>query len=91
MLAAGPFADVNWPLLALGLEFPVLLALLDCFNRPIDHFANSAPDRRSWLGWLAVAVITVPVLVGYGIVIGYHFSVVRRNTPASRGWDTMPR
>ena len=79
-----PFADVPWPLVVIGLEFPVLLAILDCFNRPIDHFAQGASDRRGWLGWLVVAVVTVPVLVGYGILIGYYYAVVRRNTPASR-------
>jgi hypothetical protein len=83
MLAVGDFANVPLPLVAIGLEFPVLLALLDCFNRPADHFAQGAGDRRSWLGWLVVAVITVPVFVGYGILMGYYYSVVRRNSPAS--------
>ena len=30
-------------------------------------------------------VVTVPVLLGYGIVLGYYFAVVRRNSPASPG------
>ena len=68
----------------LGLEFPVVMALLDCFQRPPDHFLEGAEDRVAWLRWLAVAVITVPVLLGYGIVLGYYFSVVRRNSPAAR-------
>ena len=85
MIADTWWGNVPFPLVAFGLEAPVLLALLDCFNRPADHFAGGGPDRRSWLGWLAVAVLTVPILVGYGILIGYYYAVVRRNTPASRG------
>ena len=38
----------------------------------------------AWLKWLLVAVVTVPVLLGYGIVLGYYFAVVRRNSPAAR-------
>lgn len=72
-----------WPLLVLMLEFPVLTGLLDCWQRPPDHFAEGAEDRKAWLKWLAVAVVTVPVLLGYGILLGYYFAVVRRNSPAS--------
>jgi hypothetical protein len=71
------------PLLLLGLEFPVLMALLDCTQRPADHFTDGAGDKRAWVRWLIVAVITVPVLLGYGIVLGYYYSVVRRNSPAA--------
>jgi hypothetical protein len=78
-------SDVPWWLVLVGLEFPAVMALLDCWQRPADHFAGGDPDRRSWLGWLVVAVVTVPVLVGYGIVIGYYFVVVRRNSPTSPG------
>ena len=72
-----------WPLLLLMLEFPVIMAVLDCWQRPADHFAEGVEDRRAWMRWLAVAVVTVPVLLGYGIVLGYYFAVVRRNSPAS--------
>lgn len=72
------------PLLILGLEFPVIMALLDCWQRPVEHFAQGADDRRAWLRWLLVAVVTIPVLVGYGIVLGYYYAVVRRNSPHSR-------
>jgi hypothetical protein len=72
------------PLVLLGLEFPVLMALLDCWQRPADHFEGGAPDRRAWLRWLLVAVVTAPVLLGFGIVLGYYFAVVRRNSPAAR-------
>ena len=71
-------------LVIIGLEFPVVMALLDCWQRPADHFQDGAEDRVAWLRWLAVAVITVPILLGYGIVLGYYFSVVRRNSPAAR-------
>lgn len=74
----------SWPLVLLGLEFPVVLALLDCWQRPPDHFAEGAEDRRAWLRWLWVAVATVPVLLGFGILLGYYFSVVRRNAPTAR-------
>ena len=73
-----------FPLVLLGLEFPVIMALLDCWQRPPEHFLEGAEDRVAWLKWLAVAVVTVPVLLGFGIVLGYYFSVVRRNSPASR-------
>lgn len=73
-----------WPLVLLGLELPVVLALLDCWQRPADHFAEGAEDRTAWLRWLCVAVVTAPILVGFGIVLGYYFAVVRRNTPGLR-------
>lgn len=72
-----------WPLLVLMLEFPVLTALLDCWQRPADHFADGTSDRRAWLRWLTVAVVTVPILLGYGIVLGYYYAVVRRSSPSS--------
>lgn len=72
------------PLVLLGLEFPVLMALLDCWQRPPEHFQDGAEDRRAWLRWLLVAVVTVPILLGFGIVLGYYFAVVRRNSPAAR-------
>ena len=77
--------DVPWWLVVLGLEFPALMALVDCSQRPPEHFKEGAADRRSWLRWLVVGVLTVPVLVGYGIVLGYYFSVVRRNSPTAPG------
>jgi hypothetical protein len=72
------------PLLLLMLEFPVLMALLDCWQRPAEHFNEGAEDRRAWLRWLAVAIVTIPILLGYGIVLGYYFAVIRRNNPAAR-------
>jgi hypothetical protein len=72
------------PLVLLGLEFPVLMALLDCWQRPPEHFKDGAEDRTAWLRWLLVAVVTVPILLGFGIVLGYYFAVVRRNSPAAR-------
>ena len=80
-------ADLTPPLFVvlLLLEFPVVMALLDCWNRPADHFAEGEDDRRAWIRWLFVAVVTVPILLGFGIVLGYYYAVVRRNSPASRG------
>ncbi|MGH9185542.1 MAG: hypothetical protein ACRD0U_06990 [Acidimicrobiales bacterium] len=84
VLARGAWwGDIPWWLLLLGLEFPAGLALLDCLHRPDEHFLEGAADRRSWRGWLIVAIITVPILVGYLILLGYYYAVVRRNSPAS--------
>lgn len=76
--------DVPLWLVLLGLEFPVIMALLDCWNRPEEHFAGGAPDRAAWLRWLALAVVLAVVLVGYGIVLGYYYAVVRRSSAGSR-------
>jgi hypothetical protein len=73
-----------WPLVLLGLELPVVLALLDCWQRPPEHFVDGSEDRTAWLRWLWVAVATAPVLLGFGIVLGYYFSVIRRNSPSTR-------
>jgi hypothetical protein len=75
-------SDVPWPIILLGLEFPAVTALIDCWFRPPDHFAEGEADQRAWRSWLIVAILTVPVLIGYGIVIGYYFAVVRRNSPS---------
>ena len=73
---------MSWWLLLAGLEFPAVLALLDCVNRDDTHFAGGGPDRRSWIRWLVLAVLTAPILVGNGILLGYYYAVVRRNMPA---------
>ena len=78
-----PFADVPWVLVLIGLEFPAIMAMLDCWNRPADHFEGGEPDKRAWKGWLVVGILTVPLLIGYGVLIGYYFSVVRRNSPSA--------
>jgi hypothetical protein len=75
------FGDIPWPILLIGMELPAVLALVDCHGRPAEHFAGGADDRRGWLWWLVVAVLTVPILVGYLILVGYYHVVVRRNTP----------
>ena len=72
------------PLFLVLLEFPVITALLDCWQRPPEHFAGHEPDRQAWIRWLVVAVITAPILIGFGIVLGYYYAVVRRNSPTSR-------
>jgi hypothetical protein len=73
-----------WPLLLLGLEFPAILALVDCFNREPDAFKGGAADRRSWLRWLIVAVLTAWLVVGNAIILGYYHVVVRGNSMARR-------
>jgi hypothetical protein len=73
---------VRWFILIAGLELPATLALLDCVNRSADEFADGAADRGGWLRWLVVAWLTSVVGIGYGIVLGYYWAVVKRNTPA---------
>jgi hypothetical protein len=68
-------------LVLIGLEFPAIIALLDCVQRPADHFEGGAPDRTAWLRWLVVGAVLVPVLLGYGILLGYYYVVIRRNAP----------
>ena len=67
----------------IGLEFPAIVAMLDCVQRPADHFEGWADDRTAWIRWLVVAILLVPVLIGYGILLGYYFVVIRRNMPGS--------
>ena len=76
--------QVSWILLVIGLEFPAVLSLVDCINREDDNFLGGHDDHRAWIRWLVVAVITVPILLGYGIVLGYYFTVVKRNMPGGR-------
>jgi hypothetical protein len=80
---ASTVSDVPWPLLLLGLEFPAITAMIDCLYRPGDHFEGGEADRRAWIGWLVICIITVPILIGYGILIGYYYTVVRRNSPGT--------
>lgn len=77
--------DIPWPIVLLGMELPAVLALVDCNGRPPEHFAGGADDRKGWLRWLIVAVLTVPILVGYLILVGYYHVVVRRNSPFTGG------
>jgi len=76
--------QVSWVLLVIGLEFPAVLSLVDCINREDDNFLGGHDDKRAWIRWLVVAMITVPILLGYGIVLGYYFTVVKRNTSGQR-------
>lgn len=70
-------------LVLIGLEFPALIAMLDCVQRPADHFEGGAEDKTAWTRWLVVAILLVPVLIGYGILLGYYYVVIRRNAPGS--------
>jgi hypothetical protein len=76
--------DIPWWIVLLGLELPAVLALVDCANRPDEHFDGDAAGKRGWTRWLVVAVVTVPILVGYLLLIGYYQSVVRRQSPTGR-------
>ena len=78
---------MKWVVLVLGLEFPATVAILDCVNRDPKGFAGGAEDRASWLRWLVVSLFLCPILFGYGIVLGYYWSVVKRTgtiTPKTR-------
>ena len=70
-------------LVLLALELPAIMALLDCWNRDPDEFAEGAADRRAWLQWLLVGVATAWCLVGNGIVLAYYFVVIKRSSPAT--------
>ena len=71
---------MQWLLLAFALEFVPVLALLDAWNRPEEHFEGGAPDRSAWVKWLWIGVATAWFLVGNAVVLGYYYSVVRRNS-----------
>lgn len=68
-------------LVLIGIEFPAIVGMLDCLQRPADHFEGGAEDRKAWIRWLVVAIVLVPVLLGYGILLGYYYVVIRRNMP----------
>ena len=71
-------------MIVFGLTFPGVLSTLDCLNREVDDFAGGADDRRAWLRWLVIAVPLCLVGIGYAIVLGYYYTVVRRNSPMRR-------
>lgn len=75
---------MQWIVLAMGLTFPGMLSLLDCVNRGPEEFEGGAADREGWRWRLALAVPLCAVGVGYGIVLGYYYGVVRRNSPMQR-------
>jgi hypothetical protein len=84
ILAENPgIPDIPIWLLLLGLEFPAITAMIDCVYRPREHFEGGKDGQRAWRGWLIVAIITVPVLFGFLILVGYYYAVVRRNSPHS--------
>ena len=70
-------------LVLVGLELPAIVALLDCWNRPPAHVEGGPDDRTAWFRWLLVGAALVPVLLGYGILLGYYYVVIRRNQPGS--------
>ena len=72
---------MRWLILLVGLELPALLAFLDACNREEHAFEGGATDRQAWVRWLGVAMLTAPILVGYGIVLGYYYAVIKRNAP----------
>lgn len=65
-------------LLLFGLEFPGIVALLDCYQRPAEKFSGGEGDRSAWFKWLVVALFLMPIGVGYGILLGYHWNVIKR-------------
>lgn len=69
---------MKYVVLALGLEFPALVALTDAFTRHPAAFEGGAEDRTAWIRWLLISLALCPVLIGYGIVLGYYSNVVKR-------------
>ena len=78
------FTEIPWYIVFVGLEFPAVLALVDCANRPEEHFAGGADDKKAWVRWLIVAVLTVPILIGFLILVAYYQVVIRRQSPTGR-------
>ena len=74
---------MRWLVLLFGLELPPLLAFLDAVNRPASAFEGGGDDRDAWVRWLAIAMLTAPLLLGYGIVLGYYHAVIKRNVPTT--------
>ncbi len=71
---------MRWVILLVGLDSIAILALLDCRNRDEDHFVGGVEDKKAWIKWLWVAVATAWFGVGYGIVLGYYYAVIKRNS-----------
>lgn len=74
---------MRWLPILLGLALPALMALIDCANRPAHHFAGGEEDKRAWVRWLVVGLLGSWMLWGYGIVLGYYYAVIKRNSPAN--------
>jgi hypothetical protein len=72
---------MTYVVLIVGLEFPAIVALIDCMNRTPDEFDGGADDRGAWIKWLLVSLLLCPILFGYGIVLGYYWAVVKRANP----------
>ena len=73
---------MQWALLIFGMEFPGMVALSDCYQRAPERFAGGDRDKAAWFKWLVVAMFLMPIGVGYGILLGYHWNVIKRNTMA---------
>ncbi len=70
----------GWALLIFGMEFPGLVAIADCYQRRPDRFVGGERDRAAWMKWLVVALFLAPVGIGYGILLGYHWNVIKRHS-----------
>ncbi len=81
----GTLTPVRYVVLVVGLEFPAIVALLDCINRSPEEFDGGADDRGAWIKWLAISLLLCPILLGYGIVLGYYWAVVKRANPMTAG------
>jgi hypothetical protein len=77
----------TWVFLALlALEVPAVVALADCYERPLTDFPGGEDDKHGWKVWLWIALATAWIFgVGNIIVLGYHSSIVKRSTPLGRG------
>ena len=72
---------MTYVILIAGLLFPSILALVDCIQRDDEEFVGGGADRQAWIRWLAIGVPLCLVLVGYGILLGYYWGVVKRAGP----------
>lgn len=75
---------MRWAVLVFGMEVPALMSLIDCVNRDPSEFEGGEPDQKGWRGWLIVAMLLSPVLIGYGIVLSYYWNVIKRSSGIAR-------
>ncbi len=76
--------------LVFGMMFPGIVALTDCYQRDPAKFAGGAADRSAWMKWLVVPLLTAPIGVGYGILLGYHWNAIKRYSsmaPLEDEWE----
>ena len=47
----------------------------------VENATTTLPITAAWIKWLIISFALCPILVGYGIVLGYYWAVVKRHNP----------